>query len=128
MIETSPRQLVLASLVMLVLVASAAGALVSLFVVGHRQRSVVLVAMFIVWVLSPFVALRLLNGRARSWSPAPRRTLQYATVLVALVAAARYISVLVWPIIKQPAATFMIVPFLSWIAIAGVVVATKRQR
>jgi hypothetical protein len=85
-----------------------------------------LMAMFLGWVLSPYVGLWSLNARARAWSPSARRTLQYATLLVSLVALGRYVWVVVWPLKAQPASTFMIVPFVSWIAIGVVAVLVMR--
>ena len=112
---------------MLVLVASAVGALMSMFTVGHRQRSVVLMAMFTVWVLSPFVALWLINGKARRWDPPAGSGLEYATVLISLAALGRYVWVLIRPVEHQPASTFMIVPFASWVAIAVAAGVARRQ-
>jgi hypothetical protein len=124
---TMSRKSPVAPVVTLVLVTSIVGAMVSMFAVGHRQPSVILMAMFFVWVLSPYVALWLANVRAADWNPPPRRQLQYATVLISLAALGRYLWVLVWPVVHQPASTFMIVPFISWLVVAMVITLTERQ-
>ncbi len=115
--ETQSRVSSLGLTVRLSIVASAVGALVSMFIVGQRQRSVLLITMFVVWVLAPYVALWLLNARARAWNPSARATVAYASVLISLGALARYAWVLVWPLAAQPASTFLIVPFASCVAI-----------
>jgi hypothetical protein len=120
--ETQPRASSLEPVVRLTIAVAALGSVVPMFIVGHRQRSVILMAMFFVWVLSPYVGLGLLNARARAWNPSGRRTLQYASLVISLAALGRYVWVLIWPLKAQPASTFMIVPFVSWIAI-GVVAA-----
>jgi hypothetical protein len=120
--ETQPRGSSLDPVVRLTIAVAAIGSIVPMLIVGHRQRSVILMAMFFVWVLSPYVGLWLLNARARAWNPSGRRTLQYATLSISLAALGRYVWVLIWPLKAQPASTFMIVPFVQWIAI-GVVTA-----
>lgn len=125
--ETRSPASSLARVVTVLIVVAAIGSLVPMFILGHRQRSVLLMAMFFVWVTSPYVGLWLLNARARVWNPSRRRTLQYATVLISLLALARYAWVVVWPLKSQPASTFMIVPFVSWIAIAVAAAETKRR-
>lgn len=125
--DTSSRRSPLALVVTLVIVTAIIGSLVSMFTVGHRQRSVILMTMFFVWVLSPFVALWLVNSRAQGWTSSARRQLEYATILISLAALARYVSVLLWPVMRQPASTFLIVPFVSWVAIAIIVGIARRQ-
>ncbi len=110
------------TLASLAAVIGAATGLTAMFIVGSHQRSILLMAMFTVWVLSPFVALLLLNARAGNWSPASRATVQYATILISLAGLARYAWVVVWPLKAQPASTFLIVPFLSWVALTAVAV------
>jgi hypothetical protein len=107
--------------------AAALGGLVAMFIIGRHQRSILLIVLFTLWVLSPLVALVLINARAKSWAPAACTTIQYATLLISLGALARYAWVVMWPLKAQPASTFLIVPLVSWIAI-GVAAAVARRR
>ena len=104
--------------VTLATIIGAVGGLVSMLIVGHGQQSVLLLVMFATWVLSPFVALALVHARAKAW-PSPSRTMvQYVAILISLGALARYAYVIVRPLRSQPASTFLIVPFVSWVALA----------
>ena len=112
----------------LALFIAAIGSLASMFIIGSRQKSLLLIAMFLVWVLSPYVALAVLDSRARAWHSASRVRMRYATVLISLMALGRYMWVVIWPLEAQPASTFLIVPFISWIAIAVTAALTRPPR
>ena len=127
MTESEARKSARTAIVTAVIAVAATGSLASVFVVGNRQRSVLLMTMFIVWVLSPYVGLWLANVRVRDGTPAARRALEYATILISLAALGRYLWVLVRPLAHQPASTFLLVPFVSWIAIAVAVGVAMRS-
>jgi hypothetical protein len=124
--DTGSRTATLGWMVGLVTLASAACALVSMAIVGQRQRSVLLIALFTMWVLLPYAAFALANARARAWRPAARRTVQYATIVVALAAMGRYLAVVLWPLKVRPASTFLIVPFVSCLVFATIVAFASR--
>ena len=124
--ETKPRASAVQWIVSLVSTASAVCALGSMSIIGQRQRSVLLIAMFTVWVLLPYVALTVLNMRARAWSAEARHSVQYATLLISLASLARYVAVVLRPLKSQPASTFLIVPLASWIAIGIVALVAMR--
>jgi hypothetical protein len=127
MAQVGSRGSALTVLATLTTTAAALGGLVAMFLIGRHQRSILLIVMFAVWVLSPLVALVLINARARAWNPPAHRTFQYATILISGVAFIRYVWVVVRPLTAQPASTFLIVPLVSWIAI-GVAAAVARRR
>lgn len=104
----------------LAIIIGAAGGLVSMFIVGHRQRSVLLIVLFATWVLSPFVALALAHVRTKGWHSTSRTMVQYAAILISLGALATYVYVIARPLKSQPASTFLIVPFVSWVAMVVV--------
>jgi hypothetical protein len=110
-------------------VVAAIGSLVAMFIVGHRQRSIILMVVFAAWVLSPYVALALLDARSRTWGESTRSMLQSGTLLIALGALATYAYVVVRPVASQPASTFIIVPFVSWVVLAvGAAIAAVSAR
>ena len=93
----------------------AAGSLGFMFYVGHRQRSIMLIVFFTVWVLSPFAALSWADVLAKSWSLAARATLHAAALVIALGSLAMYGIVALGPPRPQPAFWFLIVPLASWL-------------
>jgi hypothetical protein len=97
-----------------------------MFHVGRRQKSVVLIAMFTVWVLSPFIGLVLADLRSKRWPERARTILHGATLFVALASVAAYADVVLRPPAK-PASRFLLVPLASW-AVIGVVLAAARPR
>ena len=111
----------------LIAVASgAAGSLGLMFHVGHRQRSIILMALFTVWVLSPFAALLWADVLAKSWSLAARTTLHITAVVIALGSLAIYGVVALGPPRPQPAFWFLIVPLASWLVMVVVVPLSAR--
>src|ERR1700694_4715124 len=62
-------------------VAGAVGSVGSMLWVGHRNPSRVLLALFVIWDLSPFVALVLADIVSKRWSVLTRATL-YGLMLI----------------------------------------------
>lgn len=127
--ETQARAPALRLMTNAALIVGASCSVIAMFIIGSRQRSVLLMTMFLVFVLAPFIALGLLNARARAWSDKARAIVQNATILISLASALKYVSVVVWPVKAQPASTFLMVPIASW-ALFGVVaiLATRASR
>src|SRR6266446_8409199 len=68
--------------VALIAVLAGAGGSVGLMLwVGHRNPSRVLLGLFVIWVLSPFIALLLVNMVSKRWSVITRATL-YGVMLI----------------------------------------------
>jgi hypothetical protein len=95
---------------------------------GHRNKSVLLVALFVVWVLSPFVAL-LAAHAALGLKPVTVRFTLYCLVLfITIVSLVGYSGILTPPGAK-PAGVFLVVPLFSWLLIAVVIpIALTRSR
>jgi hypothetical protein len=87
--------------------------------VGQRNRSVVLVSMFVVWVLSPFAALAWANLVANRWASLTQKMLFGLTLGLALGSVALYAKVALGAPSAKPAFVFLVVPFASWLMIAG---------
>ena len=83
-----------------------------------RYDSLVLMALFTIWVLSPFVALVLAEVVAKRWSVLTRATLHGVMLIVTLGSLAIYGSVAVGPPRSKPAFMFLVVPFGSWLLVA----------
>ena len=53
-------------------VVAAIGSQVAMFIVGNHQRSIILIGVIAAWVLSPYVALALLDARSGARWPRSR--------------------------------------------------------
>ena len=105
---------------LIAVVAGALGSVGLMFWVGHRNPSRVLLALFLVWDLSPFVALLLADMVSKRWSVITRATLHIVMLVIALSSLALYGDV-VWRPRPQPAFMFLVVPFGSWLLMMIVV-------
>jgi len=105
----------------------AAGSLALMFRVGRNNPSVVLMGLFTIWALSPFVALLAVDA---IWKrrPAPvRATLYVLMLIIAVGSLAVYAAVALGPPRPKPAFFFLAVPFASWLLIAAAAFASGRR-
>ena len=104
------------------LVAVPIGALGSLgftLFVGHRNASRILVAMFILWVLSPFVGLAVAHLLSKRWSNYARSAVCLAALVVALGSLVIYGDVALGAPREKPAFMFLAVPMASWLIVGS---------
>jgi len=88
---------------------------------GRRNPSVVLMALFFVWVLSPFVGLLWMEKSRK------RASLPGLALIIAIVSAVIYGYVTFGPPRQKVAAAFLIVPLVSWLLIAVMAAFGKRS-
>ncbi len=87
---------------------------------GRHNPSRLLLVLFALWVLSPFIALALVNVVSKRWSVVSRAMLHSVTLVLTLVSLAMYGDVHLRP--PEPNAfVFIVVPPASWLIIAIVV-------
>jgi len=110
----------LRSAALIAVVAGALGSVGLMLWVGHRNPSRALLALFVIWDLSPFVALILADIVSKSWSVLTRATLYGVMLILALGSLALYGDV-VWRPRPQPAFMFLVVPLGSWVVMMIVV-------
>src|SRR5258708_7139053 len=91
----------------------AVGSVGLMFWVGHRNPSRVLLFLFLIWVLAPFVALLLADMVSKRWSVITRTTLYSVMLILTLSSLAFYGDVVLRPR-PQPAFIFIVVPACSW--------------
>jgi hypothetical protein len=114
---------------MAVTLAGAAGSIACVLYVGRYNRSHLLIAMFVLWVGSPFVALAYLSGIARIWTARARTLLVVVTIGATLLSLWRYTNVVFGPPRPKPASTFLIVPTVSWLVLTtAIAIAYRRTR
>lgn len=82
---------------------------------GQRNPSRFLIVLFVIWVLSPFVALVFLNFISKDWSVITRATVYSVTLVLSLASLAIYGRVALGPPRAKTAFVFVVVPPLSWL-------------
>ena len=101
-------------------VAGAVGSVGLMLWVGHRNPSRVLLVLFAIWDLSPFMALLLADMVSKRWSVITRATLHGVMLVLTLSSLAFYGDVVLRPR-PQPAFVFLVVPLGSWLLMTIVV-------
>ena len=100
---------------MVALLAGAVGSVGFVFYYGQRNPSRLLIVLFAVWVLSPFVALLAVDAKSTRWPPRTRATLYGVMLVIAVGSLATYANAALGPPRAQGAFAFVIVPPLSWL-------------
>ena len=100
---------------LIALLLGAAGSVGLMFHVGRRNRSELLLVLFVVWVLSPFVVLAWADMVSKRWAVLTRATLYGVMLTIALGSLAIYGRVAFGPPRPQPASVFLLVPPASWL-------------
>ncbi|HWC64447.1 MAG TPA: hypothetical protein VG777_00075 [Thermoanaerobaculia bacterium] len=99
----------------------AAGSVALMLRAGRGNPSRVLILMFVVWVLSPFVLCVAADLLGKRWPASARMALHAATIVVALVTLAVYGGVVLGPPRPKIARFFLLVPPAS-VLFAAIVV------
>lgn len=97
----------------------AAGSIGLMLHVGRRNPSLMLLALFAIWVLSPFVGLVVAASGSQRWLVAARASVHVVTLVIALGSLAIYGRVAFGPPRPRPAAAFLVVPLASWVLIVA---------
>ena len=101
-------------------VVGATGSIGLMLYVGRHNPSHMLLVLFAIWVLSPFVGLALAASGSARWLVAAREWVHVVMLIVALGSLAIYWQVAFGPPRPRPAAAFLMAPLASW----GLIVAT----
>jgi hypothetical protein len=111
----------LRTVAMIAVLAGASGSVGLMLRVGHRNNSRILLALFGIWVLSPFIALVWANVVSKRWSVLTRAALYSLMLVLTLGSLAAYGEVALGPPRAKPAFIFLVVPLASWLLIAIVI-------
>lgn len=90
---------------------------------GNRGQSSVLMLLFVLWVLSPFVGLAMADRASTRWTTNTRATLYVVTVIVAVGSLALYGGIVPMPRGAKTAAVFLLAPLGSWLLMIVIAVA-----
>lgn len=85
---------------------------------GRRNSSVILMVLFAMWVVSPFVALTWAPRIARRWSHLTVTTCYGLLLVLTVVTPVIYGVIAFGPPRSQTAFTFLVVPTVSWVIAA----------
>lgn len=102
-------------------VAGAGGSVGLMLRAGRHNDSRLLLVLFAVWVLSPFMALAWANMVSKRWSVLTRATLYCVTLVLTVSSLAIYANVVLRPPKSTPAFVFVVVPPASWLLMTIVV-------
>lgn len=106
---------------LITLLVGAGGALGLMLRAGHHNKSLLLIVLMAIWVLSPFLALLWACVVSKRWSTPTRATLYSMMLILPLASLADY-GVDAW---RQPrtqaAFVFVVVPPASWLLMAIVI-------
>jgi hypothetical protein len=113
------------------LVAVLAGAIgaIGLWIHAARHPPPLIVALFVLWVLSPFAILGIGCVVAKRWSPGLQKALYWVALFVALATLVIYRDDAIAHRTTHPAFVYVAVPPASWlVTIAAVTITALRAR
>ncbi len=116
---------ILRTIAVLVLLAAAAGSLYFVIHAGRNNNSFILRILFVIWVLSPFVAFVFADAISKQWSWIVRRYLYWLMLIVSIGSSLIYSGVL-GAIETKPAFIFLIIPLISWLLIVIIIPIVKK--
>jgi hypothetical protein len=102
----------------LIAVVAGAGGSVGLMLRAGRRTPWLLLVLFVIWVLSPFVGLAWANMVSKRWSVLTRATLYCVTLVLTLGSLPIYGGLVLPPAGSARAFVFVVVPPVSWLLIA----------
>jgi hypothetical protein len=107
-------------MVLIVMLVGAIGSLFFMFNAGHKQNSIILITLFTIWVLSPFVGLLIANKIIKRWTVRTRVTLYWLMLVLTLGSLICY-SGAFGQLGAKPAFKFLVIPLISWLLIVTVI-------
>jgi hypothetical protein len=110
---------------LIAMLVGAIGSLGFMFYAGRNQNSVILIALFTTWVLSPFVGLLIADKISKRWTVNTSVTLYWLMIVLSLGSLIIYSGALI-PLGTKPAFKFLVVPFISWLLILTVIPIVSR--
>jgi hypothetical protein len=111
---TRAAAIIIRSVAAWIVVAGAGASLVFMLHAARRQQSRLLLLLFGLWVLSPFLAALVAGWVSRRWSSAIQRAVDVLMVLLALASCVIYGTVAFGNLSVKIGFIFLIVPLASW--------------
>jgi hypothetical protein len=108
------------------LLAGVIGSLHFMFSADRNQKSIILIALFTGWVLSPFLGLYVASGIFKQWSSRNRRSLYILMIVIAIGSLISYSGLWVPPGTK-PAFIFLVNPLVSWLLLVTFIMIVRKS-
>lgn len=122
----SSRQNGFRTVALILLGLGAVGSLYFMFKAGSDQKSILLLGLFTVWVLSPFAGLLFAYRLSKRWTEQMANRLYRAIILLTTASVIVYSRM--FPLLPTPPAfPFLAIPFLSWLAIVSLLLLSRRH-
>ena len=117
---------------LIALVIGAVGS-IGLWIRAAQHPPPLIIVLFVVWVLSPFVVLGIGHVVAKRWAPSTQAALYWVTLLVSVASIVIYADDAVSHRTAHRAAVYVVVPPASWIVSAiaiglGARIARSKQK
>ena len=110
---------------LIVALVGAIGSLYFMFSAGRKQNSIILLALFTAWVLSPFVGLFISNKISSRWTAPARASLYWLMIILTIGSLVAYSGAFNTPETKN-AFIFLIFPLISWFLNVTVVLIARK--
>ncbi len=118
----------LRTLALVVMLVGAALSLGLVLYTGRHNHSILLLAIFVVWVLSPFAGLLVASLVSKNWLVPVRVTIYISMIVLTLGSVVSYGSTWIKSP-EKPAFVFLIIPLISLLLIAiAIAIAAVRSR
>ena len=102
---------------LVVVLAGVVGSISLVLYKGRNNESVLLIALFVAWVLSPFIAFLIADKVSKRWTDFTRKTLYILMLALSILSLLSYGGVLS-PAGTKTAFVFLVVPLISWVLIS----------
>ncbi|MEP6555851.1 MAG: hypothetical protein ABJB11_20010 [Ferruginibacter sp.] len=110
---------------LIVALVGAVGSLYFMFSASRKQNSIILLALFTAWVLSPFVGLFISNKISSRWTVPARASLYWLMIILTIGSLVAYSGAFNTPETKN-AFIFLIFPLISWFLIVIVFLIARK--
>ena len=111
---------------LVVLLMGVVGSLSLVLYNGRNNKSILLIALFVAWVLSPFIGLLIADKVSKGWTDIARKTLYIIMLVLSMVSLLSYSGVLS-PAGTKTAFVFLVTPLISWVVISILVLIARSQ-
>lgn len=103
------------------------GSLIKTIQAGRNSHSMLLISLFVIWVLSPFITLLVANLISKKWPFRSQVKLYLLSTFIAIVSLMAYNNI--WTAAgTKKAFVFLIVPLLSWLLMIVAFVIIKQKK
>ena len=123
--KNNSNQSFLRATALIVALAGVVGSLYFMFSASRKQSSIILLALFTTWVLSPFVGLFISNKISNRWTVTARSLLYWFIIVLTIGSLVTYSGAFNTPHTKN-AFIFLVVPLISWILLIVTVLTARR--